>query len=177
MVSRIEDLDTPDAGWFQDLNDRALLVSFWDRAPFRLEMDYDPALAGDAPDVLVTLRVRVPPGTPKDPPVHVATSASGWQHQPLPWAADEPYTAIGTVRVPRGQWFEYKYTRGSWATVEKWSGCVEAANRYHFGQAHPVKQDRVEAWADQCRPVRGPTGAEAADFGFQSPDFGTQKNR
>ncbi len=152
-ASTLEDLDRPEpaASWFHDTNDRALVITFPDRAPFRLEMTYDQTLAGDAPDVLVPLRVRVPSGTPHDPPVHVATSSSGWHHQPLAWSQADPDVAEGSVRVPRGKWFEYKYTRGSWATVEKWVGCLEATNRYHFGQAHPVKEDQVEAWADQCR--------------------------
>ncbi len=153
-ASTLEELDQSPEGWVHDVNDRALVVVFADRAPFRLEMTYDPALEGPAPDVLVPLRVHVPAGTPHAPPVHVSTSASGWQHQPLAWSPTDPDTAEGAVRVPRGKWFEYKYTRGSWATVEKWAGCLEATNRYHFGQAHPVQEDVVEAWADQCRFTR-----------------------
>ncbi len=150
-AASLTELDQAPEAWFHDANDRALVVAFADRAPFRLEMTYDSDLVGTASDVLVPLQVRVPQGTPREPPVHVATSASGWQHQPLAWSPTHPDTAEGSVRVPRGKWFEYKYTRGSWATVEKWAGCLEATNRYHFGQAHPVKEDTVEAWADQCR--------------------------
>ena len=54
------------------------------------------------------------------------------------------------VAVPRGEWFYYKYTRGNWATVEKWPGCVEATNRYGFGAAHPLREETVYQWADQC---------------------------
>lgn len=153
-ATSLEELDQAPEAWVHDANDRALVVVFEDRAPFRLEMTYDPDLADVAPDVLVPFRVRIPAGTPHDPPVHISTSASGWQHRPLAWSPTEPDTAEGSVRVPRGKWFEYKYTRGSWATVEKRAGCLEATNRYHFGQAHPLKEDAVEAWADQCRSAR-----------------------
>jgi alpha-glucosidase len=57
---------------------------------------------------------------------------------------------VGEVLVPRGRWFEYKYARGDWDTVEKWSGCLEAGNRYALGAAHPGKSDRVDVWADAC---------------------------
>ncbi len=60
----------------------------------------------------------------------------------------EPGTAEALVSVPRGEWFWYKYTRGSWETVEKWAGCEEALDRYEFGAAHPDKLDDVTMWAD-----------------------------
>jgi alpha-glucosidase len=52
--------------------------------------------------------------------------------------------------VPRGKYLFYKYTRGSWASVEKYPACVEAENRYELGKAHPKKVDTVWAWADMC---------------------------
>ena len=55
-----------------------------------------------------------------------------------------------SIAVPRGEWFFYKYTRGDWATVEKWAGCVEATNRYGLGSAHPDRADSVATWADRC---------------------------
>ena len=61
-----------------------------------------------------------------------------------------------TVTVPRGAWFEYKYARGAWNSVEKWPGCAEASNRYAFGAVHALdwdhagKDDEVWQWADLC---------------------------
>ena len=50
---------------------------------------------------------------------------------------------------PRGEWFEYKYTRGDWDSVEKGTGCSERPNRYRFGD--PKSQsDVVDAWRDRC---------------------------
>lgn len=138
------------SGFFWDDRDLALVALFPDHPGFSLEVDVDTSLVALAPPVPMTFRVHVPPGTPKDPPVHIATDASGWQHVPLPWSAT-PDVAEGTVSLPRGAYVFYKYTRGSWATVEKWPGCAEATNRYELGAAHPVKEDTVFAWADQCQ--------------------------
>jgi hypothetical protein len=102
-----------------------------------------------SPPVKAPLQVLVPFDTPPDSTIFVATSASGWAQQPLEWST-VPFAAVGEVEVPWGEWFYYKYTRGDWETVEKWSGCLESANRYAFGKAHPVKEDVVEEWADLC---------------------------
>lgn len=59
--------------------------------------------------------------------------------------------ATGTITVPRGEWFWFKYTRGSWDKVEMWPACVEADNRYGFGAAHPMRDDTVFGWADWCK--------------------------
>ena len=136
-------------GWWWDERDRSLVVRVADRGAYTLAMAYDPTVATPRPDVLVHLVARVPEGTPRDAPVHVATSANGWTHQPLAWGPG-PDEAEGDVLVPRGEWFEYKYTRGGWETVEKWPGCEEATNRYSLGAAHPSKYDTVYAWRDWC---------------------------
>jgi alpha-glucosidase len=137
-------------GYWYDQRDLSLVVAFPDRPDFTLTLDYDPATPQPAPPVLVRFEVTVPAGTPTDRPICVATSANDWTHQPLAWS-DRPNVAAGTVTLPRGDWFSYKYTRGDWTTVEKWTGCAEASNRYGLGAANPTRTDRVETWADWCR--------------------------
>ncbi len=149
-------LEQAGRGWFWDSNDRALEILFLDPGQFELVADYDPSVDALSPPVQVSLRVTVPEGTPTDAPITVATDANGWTHQALEWVEGKPRVATGRVTVPRGEWFEYKYARGSWETVEKWvtdGVCKEALNRYHFGSAHPAKEDTVVTWADsweQC---------------------------
>lgn len=150
-LDSMEALQAAGRGFFYDADD----LSAWVRLPeprggFRLRLVHDPVLRSPEPTVRVPLRVRVPAGTPRSPAIHVATSASGWRHVPLTWSAD-PDVAVGQAEVPRGTWFEYKYSRGSWDTVEKWGGCAEAANRYGFAAAHPLRDEQVTAWADRCR--------------------------
>jgi alpha-glucosidase len=149
-LGALHELDEEESGWFLDANDRSLWVVIPDQDSFELACDYDPTPSPDATMVNVPVLVHLPPGTPQDTPIHIATSAAGWTQQPLSWG-ENPSTAVGLVPVPRGEWFEYKYTRGDWTTVEKWEGCLETTNRYAFGTAAPVKEDVVETWADQCR--------------------------
>jgi len=142
-------LDSASEGWWWDENDRSLWVKLTDRDAFALGMTYDPAPADVDPPVYVTFKVQVPSGTPPDETVHVALSSSNWAQLPL-GKPDASGVVQGAVEVPRGEWFEYKFSRGDWATVEKWNGCLETTNRYAFGKAHPVKEDKVEMWADAC---------------------------
>lgn len=136
-------------GYWYDAADLSVLVVFPDRAGFTLELDYDPALVAPAPDVPVTFEVAVPTGTPATAPVCIASSANAWAHTQLAWV-EAGKLARGTLPVPRGGWFEYKFTRCDWPTVEKWTGCAEATNRYGFGAAHPDRKDAVATWADWC---------------------------
>lgn len=151
-LAAVADLDALVAageGWFWDDRDLSVVVAFADRDAFTLDLAYDATVVDPRPAVPMTFHVVVPPGTPTATPIHLASSANGWTHEPLAWGpgADE---ATGTFLVPRGEWVFYKYTRGDWTTVEKWPGCVEATNRYELGAAHPVKDDTVWAWADAC---------------------------
>ncbi len=136
-------------GYFWDDADLSIVAVFEDTATFELELDYDRTIIELRPLVPMPFHVLVPAGTPTSTPIHIASSASAWMHEPLNWGPG--FTeATGTILVPRGEWLEYKYTRGDWTTVEKWPGCAEATNRYELGAAHPVKEDTVWEWADQC---------------------------
>lgn len=133
-------------GFYYDREDRSLRVAFPDRADFRLEATFDTAL-GDASLVRVPVRVRVPAGTPPGSTIHIATSAGGWKHQPLSLNGS---FATGTVEVPRGDWFFYKFTRGDWGSVEKTEGCSDRPDRAALAAALPGVDDEVDTWADVC---------------------------
>jgi hypothetical protein len=124
--------------------DRAVLVTVPATAG-TLELVYDRGLAAPATAV-IELVVELPPGTPTSTPIHVAASPS-WTHVALTRVS--PTRATGMIHVPRGAWFEYKYTRGDWLTVEKDAGCAERVNRARPGGALPVV-DRVVRWRDVC---------------------------
>jgi alpha-glucosidase len=143
-----EAFDLAAKGYFYDTRDLSIVVRFPDPGQLDLVLEYDPDITDPAPDVPMRFEVTVPPGTPNGAPIHFTSSANGWTHQPLDWIA--PDKAGGLVSVPRGKYLFYKYTRGDWATVEKWPGCVEATNRYELGKAHPTKVDTVWEWADLC---------------------------
>ena len=144
-----EDLESVGRGWWLDENDGSLWVIFEDRAEFTLELTYE----GDespSPTVCMPFSVTVPAATPAQEGIYLALSTNGWQQRFL-GPVGQGGRVEGCLEVPRGEWFEYKYTRGDWSTVEKWTGCLEASNRYALGVALPVKNDTVETWADWCQ--------------------------
>lgn len=108
---------------------------------------------GDPEPVPATIRVhvtvRVPLGTPTTTNIHIAGTFNGWEHAPMEWSADRT-TATTEIEVPRDRWYEYKFTRGSWETVEKWPGCVESTNRYAYGGIAADRADEVWLWRDLC---------------------------
>jgi len=130
-----------------DADDRTLIASVADAAQVALAFHYDPAISELRPPVAVAFEVHVPTDTPQATEIHVASSATAWTHEPLAWVA--PGVARGTVRVPRGEWFEYKITRGGWETVEKQANCAEHTNRARFGAAG-IRIDTVANWRDRC---------------------------
>lgn len=97
------------------------------------------------PMVDVTFEAHVPAATTGT--VYLASSATGWTHVPMQWVS--PGVARVTVTTNRGDWIDYKYTRGSWSTVEKSLDCGERPNR--AARAGPRTQlDRVRNWLDGC---------------------------
>jgi alpha-glucosidase len=137
-------LDGAPVAFTWDARDLAVVVTLPHRASFRLEIDHDAALSAPRPPVTITVEVTVPAGTPGD--IFVASSANGWTHQRLVRTGE---TARGELEVERGAWFFYKFTRGSWETVEKYADCGEVANRYRFGAA-VTQVDAVARWRDDC---------------------------
>lgn len=100
------------------------------------------ALAAD-----LTLVVEVPAGTA--PPVHVAGSFQGWNpgsaaHR-LDAQPDGRYAI--TLDLPDGQPIEFKFTRGSWSTVEKGPTGAEIPNRRHTPSGTETLELEVATWA------------------------------
>jgi hypothetical protein len=156
QVDTFEELIQLGEGWWYDADDLSLVVATPDGSDTTVDLDYDPSLSANAPPVTVSLRVEVPPGTPLNPPVHVALSSGGWAQQSLSWSTEEAGIAEGTIQVPRGAWVEYKYTRGDWAFVEKDSACEELPNRFLFGAGAPLVTDQVSHWIDDCSSEEQP---------------------
>jgi glycosidase len=108
--------------------------------------------------VAVTFNVTVPANTPMSDTVHIAGSFPSpyptWDPGGLPMTRDDATHAHITLTLAEGYALEYKYTRGSWATVEKDASCQEIANRtltiaYGPGGTQTVT-DTVANWVDLC---------------------------
>ena len=104
-------------------------------------------------DVAVTFEVTVPPPpeNSSQQTVYIVGDAQvlgGWD------PAAVPLTPLGgdvwqiTLTFPRGSYFSYKYTRGSWGTVEKGSGNQEIENRSGHADVPSTVNDVVARWAD-----------------------------
>jgi hypothetical protein len=111
--------------------------------------------SGSASARELTFQVTVPAGTTGTVFVTGNLAVLGeWQDGggvPLTDAGGNRWS--GTVEVGRdATQVEYKYTRGSWATVEKGSDCSELPNRQvAITGAKTATTDTVLAWRDSCQ--------------------------
>lgn len=108
------------------------------------------AIAG----VNVTFSVTVPSHTPGT--VHLigtfaSVGGSDWTHMPMTNVGGDVWELTFNA-VPVGTNFEYKYTRGSWETVEKEADgnaeILSGANRTYLVPATPAIADTVANWRD-----------------------------
>jgi hypothetical protein len=70
-------------------------------------------------DVLVTVRVTVPPNTPFGDDVYLATDTSGWNAEAIKLQRLDGRRFGLTFHLAFGTTFHYLFTRGSWPTVER----------------------------------------------------------
>lgn len=96
-------------------------------------------------------KVVVPPETPVGDTIYLTgdlAELGAWAPDavPMTWFGGRLYTA--EVLLPDGASFEYKYTRGSWETVEKNADGTESDNRTGVATGTFVANDVVARWAD-----------------------------
>jgi predicted alpha/beta superfamily hydrolase len=106
-------------------------------------------LAGALAQVAVTITLVVPRGTPADSAVYIAgnllTPAWRANGQTLTAAGPNRYTI--TLQLPANSTLEYKFTRGSWETVEKTAAGAEVPNRRVRVTAGLSITDTVGSWS------------------------------
>ncbi len=107
-------------------------VTFTYRNPDGTAASAPAALTVPLKPVAVTFRVLAPPGTPPDATLYVPGSIA----QLGPWdPGKQPMTYRGngvweaTVSILDGTDLQYKYTRGTWETVEEWGSITGTNNR------------------------------------------------
>ncbi len=101
----------------------------------------------------LTFMVTVPENTPEDDTVYVAgdlTDAFGGYWNPAGRALEQADTYLWTTTfsAPRGTTFSFKFTRGSWDTVEKNADGSEMANRTASADTDTTFSYTVARWAD-----------------------------
>lgn len=114
----------------------------------------------------------LPENTPESENVFIAGSFNGWnpgssqymmqKNTDGKWSITLAARAAGTV-------IEYKFTRGSWASVEKGSGGEEIANRtYTYTSGSATVNITITKWADASG---GSNSTAAANVKIVSTDF------
>jgi predicted alpha/beta superfamily hydrolase len=112
----------------------------------------------------------LPANTPAQDNLYIAGTFNSWEpgtsaymlqkNGEGKWSITLPAQAIGTV-------IEFKFNRGTWATVEKDAAGNEMANRtYTFGSSSSVNIT-ISNWAD----ISGSTSTAAANVKIMSTDF------
>ncbi len=101
----------------------------------------------------ITFLVTVPEDTPDEDTIYVAGdlgSAFGGYWNPAGRALEPLDTTLWTTTfsAPRGTTFSFKFTRGSWATVEKAADGSEMANRVADAAGTETLEYTVARWAD-----------------------------
>ncbi|MBC5800356.1 MAG: hypothetical protein GIX03_05155 [Candidatus Eremiobacteraeota bacterium] len=101
--------------------------------------------------VLVTFTVEVPPRTPFNDPVYLATDVSGWSATAIRMDRVDALHYRVSQNYASGTTFLYRYTRGSWRSSERNQAGQEP--RPHKlvvpnVDVEPVR-DTVYAWGDQ----------------------------
>jgi len=133
-----------------------------------------------ARDAMVTFKVHVPESTPPDASVFI----SGNVDMLGPWdpgkielgAIGERFYAI-TLVLPVGTELRYKFTRGSWETVEKGPDFEEIADR----EITVVGDENVPVWVDSWRDfaprreVHTVVGDLRTHFDFPATKLGNER--
>ena len=107
---------------------------------------------GDSTSVVVEWRVRVPENTPARSAVYVCGDhpmLGNWDPRGLRLTREGSSLYRGELHVPSGTLLEYKFTRGSWETVETLPDGILRPNRTLAIRAPELVIAEIEAWSDQ----------------------------
>lgn len=99
----------------------------------------------------LTLKATVPANTPTGADLYLASSLNSWNpadpNQKLTKHADGTYSI--NLSLPAGTYFEYKITRGAWASVEVSSSGADISNRtYTMPSSAQTVALTVQKWKD-----------------------------
>ncbi len=103
----------------------------------------------NAETVMVTFNVTVPENTPEADTVFIVGTFNGWNPGETSLTKLSINLWQGVLALPQDSTFEYKFTRGSWETVEKDANGNEIENRLiSTGSINLVVSNEVASWAD-----------------------------
>jgi len=100
---------------------------------------------------MVTFKVLAPEDTPPDASIYISgniTSLGPWDPGKVKLGAIGDQTYAITLILPAGLDFQYKFTRGSWESVEKGRWFEEIPDREHHVLGDETVTVRVHNWRD-----------------------------
>jgi hypothetical protein len=98
----------------------------------------------------ISIRViRIPDNTPSDDDIYIAGNFNDWNPGSSFWKLEKDSLGQYSINIPRdGNLLEFKFTRGSWNTVEVDALGEDIPNRvYRYGDIDALELE-VAAWAD-----------------------------
>lgn len=123
--------------------------------------------------VAVTFYVQVPPTTPLTDSVYITTDASGWVANAMKMDRIDALHYRLTRAYASGTKFAYRYTRGSWTSVEVGEDGLQDDPHQFFVPEVDAKRltDVVYRWSDQ-NPTQPQVGPDSIPTPFNPNPFG-----
>jgi hypothetical protein len=123
--------------------------------------------------VAVTFYVQIPPTTPFDDSVYITTDASGWVPNAMKMDRIDALHYRLTRTYASGTKFAYRYTRGSWTSVEVGEDGLQDDPHQFFVPEVDAKRltDVVYRWSDQ-NPSEPNVGPDSIPTPFNPNPFG-----
>lgn len=123
--------------------------------------------------VAVTFYVQVPPTTPLTDSVYLTTDASGWVANAMKMDRIDALHYRLTRAYASGTKFAYRYTRGSWTSVEVGEDGLQGDPHQFFVPEVDAKRltDVVYRWSDQ-NPTQPQVGPDSIPTPFNPNPFG-----
>jgi predicted alpha/beta superfamily hydrolase len=133
-----------------------------------------------ARDALVTFKLAVPGYTPTDASVFISgniPSLGPWDPGKVPLGKIGEGSYAITLMLPIDTELRFKFTRGSWETVEKGRRFEEIADRSHLVVGDETVVLRVENWRDYSgeREIYTVTGDLEYHEDFPSAELGNER--
>lgn len=154
-----------DAGTSPDVVavDAVALDAAPDAPPFDAAPPPDVTATDGAPSMTASLTIvvfAVPDNTPPDASLFVAGNFNAWNPADARFQLRRDARGLYTATVPDpGPSVEFKFTRGSWTTVERDDDGRDIANRRATRDpAHPVVAASIARWADLAAPASTRSG-------------------
>ena len=121
----------------------------------------------------MTFYVQVPPATPLTDSVYITTDASGWVANAMKMDRIDALHYRLTRTYASGTKFAYRYTRGSWTSVEVGEDGLQDDPHQFFVPEVDAKRltDVVYRWSDQ-NPSQPQVGPDSIPTPFNPNPFG-----